>query len=140
MFPEPNENPLDAMQFANAYEDGLKRQWSIGNPCTSSSVKEKPVFAITSRPSKKQYWRCGAGNFTPERKGNYCGIKRHSERYCNSKQKDHSSRKADSRQFEKRHLIDKRVQKVDYYEEHQNSEEDMMVLKVAGGGMSDTAS
>ena len=42
---EPKDNTLDALQFAIAYEDGVKRQRTIGNPGTSVSVKEEPVFA-----------------------------------------------------------------------------------------------
>ena len=60
---EPNDNTLDALQFATAFEDGLKRQRTIGKLGTSVSVKEEPVFAVTQKANNKECCRCGAGNF-----------------------------------------------------------------------------
>ena len=60
---EPKQNPLDELQFAIAYEDGLKRKRTIGNPYISVSVKEKPVFAVTQKSDNKECWRCRTGKF-----------------------------------------------------------------------------
>ena len=50
---EPKENPLDALQFAVAYEDGLKRQRTLGNPGKLVSVREEPVFAVTQKANNR---------------------------------------------------------------------------------------
>ena len=141
-------HPLDVLQFAIAYEDGLKRQRTTGNPETSVSVKEEAVFAVTQNANNKEGWRCGTGNLTaahlnnckgPDTICNYSGIKGYFERCCNSKQKDHFGKNANSRQFDKSNQIGKRVQKVDLYQQDGNSEKDMMVLKVDGDEMCSAA-
>ena len=48
---EPKDNPLDALQFAIAFEDGLKRQKTYGYISQEAKVKEEPVCTI----SKKQW-------------------------------------------------------------------------------------
>ena len=99
---EPMDNTLDVLlfatlQFAIVYEGGLKRQRTIGNPCTSALVKEEPVFAVTQKANNKECWRCGVGKNTavhlndckgPDPIWNYCGKEKQFERCCDSKQKD----------------------------------------------------
>ena len=136
---EPRENPRDAIQFAIAFEEGIRRQKTIGQPCASVKVKEEPVFMVAGHKDKKECWRCGAGHFTaahlkvcraPETNCNYCGIKGHFEKCCNSKQKDRLKKVAIPKNFDKKFNNARRVQRVDYYEEDQDSDSDEMVLNV----------
>ena len=140
---EPRENPRDALQFAIAFEEGIRRQKTIGQPCTSVKVKEEPVFMVAGHKDKKECWRCGAGNFTaahlkvcraPETNCNYCGVKGHIENCCNSKQKDRLKKVAIPKNFDKKFNNARRVQRVDYYEEDQDSDSDEMVLNVETEG------
>ena len=86
----------EALQFAIAFEDGLKRQKSHGYINQEPRVKDEPVCAVSTSNSR-ECWRCGAGNFTldhlkrckaPEAMCNYCGRKGHLERVCNQTKKD----------------------------------------------------
>ena len=140
---EPRENPRDALQFAIAFEEGIRRQKTIGQPCTSVKVKEEPVFMVAGHKDKKECWRCGAGNFTaahlkvcraPETNCNYCGIKRHFEKCCNSKQIDRLKKVAIPKNFDKKFNNARRVQRVDYYEKDQDSDSDEMLLNVETEG------
>ena len=61
---EPYKNPQDALQYAISYEEGIKRQKSMGVAENSTvEVKSEPVFAV-DRANKRECFRCGAGNFT----------------------------------------------------------------------------
>ena len=93
---EAKENPVDALQFAIAFADGLKRQKSYGNISQESNVKVEPICAV-STSQQRECWRCGAGNFTlnllskcnaPNAMCNYCGRKGHLERVGKQKKKD----------------------------------------------------
>ena len=92
---ESKETPAEALQFAIAFEDGLKRHKSYGYINQEPRVKDEPVCAVSTSNSR-ECWRCGAGNFTldhlkrckaPEAMCNYCGRKCHLERVCNQKKK-----------------------------------------------------
>ena len=140
---EPREDPNAALQFAIAFEEGIRRQKTIGQPCTSVKVKEEPVFMVAVYKDKKECWSCGAGNFTPahlkvckapETNCNYCGIKGHFEKCCNSKQKDRLKKVAIPKIFDRKFNNAKRVQRVDYCEEDQDSDSDDMVLNVETEG------
>ena len=111
-------------------------------------MKQEPGFAVTQKAYTKEWWRCGADNFTaahlknckgPDTICNYCGIKGHFERCCIFKQKDRFGKNAICRQFDRRNQFGKRVQKVNYYEEDGSSEEVMMVLNVEGDEMCSAA-
>ena len=92
---ESKDYPLVALQFAIAFENGLKRQKTCGYISQEAKVKEEPVCAISgNRQNNRKCWRCGAGNFTldhvtmckaADAKCNYCGRKGHLERMCNQK-------------------------------------------------------
>ena len=136
---EPKEDPTAALQFAIAFEEGIRRQKTIGQPCTSGKVKEEPVFMVAGHKDEKECWRCRAGNFTaahlkvckaPETNCNYFGIKGHFEKCCNSKQKDTLKKIAIPKNFDRKFRNAKRVQRVDYYEEDKNSDSDELVLNV----------
>ena len=43
---EPKEYPADALQFAIAFEDGLKRQKSYGYINQRPKIKEEPICAV----------------------------------------------------------------------------------------------
>ena len=140
---EPKEDPTAALQFAIAFEKGIRRQKMIGQPCTSTKVKEEPVFMVAGHKDKKECWRCGAGEFTaahlkvckaPETNCNYCGIKGHFEKCCNSKQKDRLKNISMPKNFDRKFQNAKRVQRVDYFEEDQDSDSDEMVLNVESEG------
>ena len=140
---EPKENPLDALQFAIAFEDGLKRQKTYGYISQEAKVKEEPVCVISgNRQNNRECWRCGAGNFTPDHvkfckaadaKCNYCRRKGHLERVCNQKRKDNTQQMAKSWTNGVREQFNKRVQLVDQDEEEvEDEDENYVVLNVEG--------
>ena len=47
---EPNDDPADA--FAIASEEGLRRQRTVGQPGTSTTKKEEPVYAVLIKNKK----------------------------------------------------------------------------------------
>ena len=118
---EPKENPAEAVQFAIAFEDGLKRQNSYGYISQEPKIKEEPICAV-STSQQRECWRCGAGNFTldhlskckaPNAMCNYCGRKGHLERVCNQKKKDTNTKFGSSRGNGNTARSGNRVQKVD---------------------------
>ena len=136
---ELKEDPMAALQFAIAFEEGIRTHKTIGQPCTSTKVGEEPVFMVAGHNDKKECWRCGAGNYmaahlkvceAPETNCNYCGIKGHFDKCCNSKEKDRLNKIAIPKNFDRKFQNAKRVQRVDYYEEDQHSDSDEMVLNV----------
>ena len=44
---EPKETPAEALQFAIAFEDGLKRQRTYGYIGNETKIKEEPVCTIS---------------------------------------------------------------------------------------------
>ena len=98
---EPKDNQLDELQFAIAFEDGMKKQKTYGYITQEAKVKEEPVCAISgNRQNNGECWRCGAGNFTPDHvkmrraadaKCNYCGRNGHLERVQSEKKRQHSA-------------------------------------------------
>ena len=82
---EPKETPAEALHFAIAFEDGLKRQKPYGYINKETKVKEEPICAVGNSNSR-ECWRCDAGNFTlgnlkrwkaPDARCIYCGRKGH---------------------------------------------------------------
>ena len=60
---EPFANPQDALQYAISYEEGMKRQKSMGTSVVDQyKVKSEPVFSVDKHNRRKCY-RCGADNF-----------------------------------------------------------------------------
>ena len=120
---EPKDNPLDALQCAIAFEDGLKRQKTYGYFSQEAKVKEGPLCANSgNRQNNGECWRCGAGNFTldhvkifraADAKCKYCGRKGQLERVCNQRPKDNTQQFAKSRTNGVRYQFNKRVQLVD---------------------------
>ena len=112
---EPKDNPADALQFAIAFEDGLKRQRTYGYINQEPKVKMEPVCSISgSRQNERECWRCGAPNFTmdhlnrckaPNSMCNYCGKKGHLEKVCNQKKNDKIPNTAKNRGIAKRVYI-----------------------------------
>ena len=45
---EPKNTPAEALQFAIAFEDGLKRQKIYGYICQEPKVKDEPNCAVSS--------------------------------------------------------------------------------------------
>ena len=132
---EPKETPAEALQFAIAFEDGLKRQKSYGYINQERKMKEEPVCAVSTSNSR-ECWRCGAGNFTlddvkrckaTEAMRNYCGCKGHLERVCNQKRKDTYQKSGTSRGS------GRSVQLVDQEDFDDEEDDDYMVLNVEGG-------
>ena len=65
---EPKDNPAEALQFAIAFEDGLRRQKTYRYISQEQKIKEEPLCAVSGRKQNDQEcWRCGAGNFTLNR-------------------------------------------------------------------------
>ena len=65
---QPYENPQDVLQNVDSYEEGVKRQKSMGvgeAKCSKVAIKNEPVYAV-DRVNKIECFRGGAGNFTIE--------------------------------------------------------------------------
>ena len=132
---EAKDNPVDALQFAIAFEDGLKRQRTYGYINQEPKIKEEPVCSVSGeKQNKRECWRCGAANFTldhlnrceaPNSICNYCGKKGHLEKVCNQKKSDNNQK------FGKSRVFAKRVQLVDQ-EDTDDKDENYMVLNVEG--------
>ena len=113
---EPKDKPAEALQFAIAFEDGLKRQRTYGNVNQEQKIKEEPVCSVIGiNPNNRECWRCEAANFTldhlnrckaPNSMSNYCAKKDQLEKVCNQK-------KSDNQNFGKNRGLAKRVQLVD---------------------------
>ena len=85
---EPKEHPEEALRFAVAFEEGVKRQKSYGKPSAEVAVKTEPVYNVDQ--AKGTCFRCG-WEFTPEHlkqckakteKCSKCGLKGHFARVC----------------------------------------------------------
>ena len=136
---EPKDTPAEALQFAIAFEDGLKRQKTYGYIGQEPKIKEEPVCAVSgSGFNTRECWRCGAGNFTMEHlkfcKGpnamcNYCGRKGHLEKVCNQKKKDKFQQNGKFKASGSSEQTNHRVQLVDQEDE---DDENIMVLNVEG--------
>ena len=86
-------NPADALQYAISYEEGMRRQRSMGISVTEQpkTIKGEPVFTV-ERSNKRECYRCRAKNFTmdpikkcvPENhQCEFCSITGHLEKCCN---------------------------------------------------------
>ena len=56
---EPKETPAEALQFAIAFEDELKREKSYGYIIQEPKVKEEPICAVSSSNPRVLEMRCG---------------------------------------------------------------------------------
>ena len=138
---EPKDNPNEALQFAIAFEDGLRRQKTYGYIAQEYKVKEEPVCTVGgSKQNDRECWRCGAGNFTLDHikvckaqsvMCNYCGRKGHLERVCNQKKNDNFTKTAKMRQTGKFEQMGRRVQLVDQDDEDED-DGNYTVLNVEG--------
>ena len=126
------KNSAEALQFATAFEDGLKRQKFYGYIRQEPKVREEPICAV-STSQQRECWRCGAGKLTldhlskckaPNAMCNYCGRKGRLERVCNQTKKDTNTKFGNSRG------IGSRVQRVDPEEFDEDDGDEYMVLKV----------
>ena len=132
---EPKDNPADALQYAIAVEDGIKRQNSYGYINKETKIKEEPTCSkSSSSQNHRECWRCGAGNFTLDHKilnamCNYCGRKSHLERACNQKKKDNSQQIGRLKATGNREQSGRRVQQVELDEEDED-DEDFMIVNV----------
>ena len=139
---EPYDNPQEALQYAISYEEGIKRQKSMGVGVAESSkvaVKSEPVYAV-EKVNKRECFRCGAGNFTVEHikrcpatnhKCEYCDITGHLEKCCNQKYPERR------KQMKQRMQNKRREQpRINYVSEDSDElEDDEMVLQVEGTGV-----
>ena len=89
---EPRE-PEQALEFATAFEEGMKRQksYTLQTTETPKNVKPEPVYAIEKSQNSRE---CGESNFTPDHIKNctavnnrckFCKIVGHVENCCNKK-------------------------------------------------------
>ena len=96
---EPFANPQDALHYAVSYEEGLKRQKSMGTSVVDQpKVKSEPVLSV-NKHNRRECYRCGADNFNlellkkcPAKNHQFCSITGHWEKCCNQK---HPQRKRD---------------------------------------------
>ena len=81
---EPNE-PDQALEFAIAFEEGIKRQNAYGVQVSAEpaklSVKSEAVFAV-EKTSARECFRCGEGNFFMEHV-NFCMATNHRCNFAN---------------------------------------------------------
>ena len=92
---EPKEQD-QALEFAIAFEEGVKRQKAHGSHASEKAkplVKNEPVYAI-EKINPRECYRCGEANFTMEHvsfciatnhRCKYCKLIRHLEKCCNKK-------------------------------------------------------
>ena len=92
---EPKEQD-QALEFAIAFEEGVKRQKAHGSHASENAkplVKNEPVYAI-EKINPRECYRCGEANFTMEHvsfcmatnhRCKYCKLIRHLEKCCNKK-------------------------------------------------------
>ena len=136
---EPKDTPAEALQFAIAFDDGLKRQMTYGHIGQEPKIKDEPICAVSgSSFNTRERWRYGAGNFTmehlkfcngPNATCNYCGRKGNLEKVCNQKKKDKFQKKGNFKANGSSEQTNRRVQLVDQDEE---DDENIMVLNVEG--------
>ena len=138
---EQEDNPIDALQFAIAFEDGLKHEITYGYICQEMRVLKEPVCTVSgSRQKLRECWICGAGYFTlyhrktckgPELFCNFCDKKGHLERVCKQTRKDGIKQFGKFRANGNREQFNKRVPLVDQ-EEYDDDYKDDTVLNVEG--------
>ena len=142
---EPKE-PEQALEFAIAFEEGVKRQKAYGTQAADSAkttVKSEPVYAV-EKTNPRECYRCGAANFTMEHvnfcmatnhRCKFCKIIGHLEKCCNKK---FPQRQKEMMQRLKTRDNEKSLRRVNYIEESdEESEEDdeeQLVLRVDGDG------
>ena len=135
---EPFANPLDALQYAVSYEEGLKRQRSMGTSAAEQrTTKSEPVFPV-NKTNRRECYSCGAENFDLEHlkkcpaknhQCEFCSIMGHPEKCCIQK---YPQRKRDMQQ----RMTNKRKEprRINYVseEEEDELEDDEMVIQVDG--------
>ena len=135
------KNPQDALQKAISYEDGIKRQESMGVGVAKSSkvaIKREPVYAV-DRIIKIESFRCGAGNFTEHVKRcpatnhncEYCDIMGQMEKYCNQKYPE-----TKTQMNQRMHNRQRGKPRINYVSENSEELADVeIVLQVEGTGV-----
>ena len=136
------DDPIDALQFAIAFEVGLKLERTYGYICQEMRVLKEPVCTVSgSRQNLRECWICSAGYFTldhlksckgPELFCNFCGKKVHLERVCKQTRKDGIQQFGKFRANGNREQFNKRVQSVVDQEEYDDDYKDDTVLNVEG--------
>ena len=143
---EPRE-PEQALDFAIAFEEGVKRQrsYTLQTTETPKNVKSEPVYAIEKSQNSRECFRCGESNFTPDHIKNctavnyrckFCKIAGHLEKCCNKKfphrQKEMMKR------LNARNSNTQSMRRVNYIEESDAStsddNEEQLVLQIDGNG------
>ena len=138
---EPFTDPQDALIYAISFEEGVKRQKTMGIGVAESSkvaIKTEPVCAV-ERVNERICFRCGVGNFTTDHikkcpainhKCEFCDITGHLEKCCNKKYPER-------RKQMKQKLQSRRGGKarINYISEHSEEwDEDEIVSQVNGAG------
>ena len=105
---EPKDNLNEVLQFAIAFEDGLRRQKTYGYIAQDHKIKEETICTVSgNKQNDRECGRYGAGNSTMEHLKvcksqsamcNYCGRKGHLERVRNQKKNDNFMKSAKTRQ------------------------------------------
>ena len=133
-------NPLDALQNTVSYEEGVKRQRSMGMSAAEQpkAIKSEPVFAI-DKTNRRECYRCGAEIFNlkhskkcpaKNHRCEFCSIMGHLEKGCNQK---YPQRKSDMQQrMRNKRKEPRRIIFVSEKEEDDELEDDEMVLQVDG--------
>ena len=142
---EPKE-PDQALEFAIAFEEGVKRQKAYGTQApepTKSVVKSEPVYAV-DKTNPRECYRCGAANFTLEHV-NFCMATNHRCKFCKNVghvgkccNKKFPLKKKEMMQRLKNRDNEKSLRRVNYIEESdeesEENNEEQLVLRVNGDG------
>ena len=98
---EPKE-PDQALNFAIAFEEGVKRQKAYGTQLAETpktTIKSEPVYAV-EKSNPREFYRCGEANFTMEHV-NVCMATNHRCKYC--KVIGHLEKCCSKKKFPQRH-------------------------------------
>ena len=144
---EPKE-PDQALEFAIAFEEGIRRQKASGVQVSADrakvSVKRETVFAV-EKSNSRECFRCGEGNFTMEHV-NFCMATNHRckfwkfighvEKCCNKK---FTGRQKEMQMRLKKKDNSQSMRRVNYIEEsddesEEEEDEEQQVLRVDGEG------
>ena len=138
---EPFDDPQDALKYAISYEEGVKRQKTMGIGVAESSktaIKTEPVCAV-EKVNKRECFRCGVGNFTTDHikkcpatnhKCEFCDITGHLEKCCNQKYPERRKQMKQRLQSRRRGMA-----RINYIsEDSEEWDDDEMVLQVIGEG------
>ena len=142
---EPKE-PDQALDFAIAFEEGVKRQKVYGKQLAETpktTITSKPVYAV-GKSNPREFYRCGEANFTMEHlsffmatnhRCKYCKLISHLEKCCNKKFPQRHKEMMQRLKNRDNTKSMRRVNNIEESEEEESEEdEEQLVLREDGNG------